>query len=325
MKKQFNTKAFRAGLILLTTAFFWGLSFIFQRMAVGVFTPVTYVGLRFTFGALLLVPLAWPCLVRRVRSAPDPARSRRLHFWGILASGTMVCVGSVLQQYGIVWTSIANAGFITSLYVVLVPLILVVFGRRIALGEAVGAVLAAIGLFLLSLNESFGLSFGDALVLIGAFVWAFHVIYLGWASQRMDAFALGAGQSLVCGVLALIYAGMSGELPDFYAILSEWPLILGGSVLSVTLGFTLQIIGQRDASPAAAAIILQLEAVFAALSGWVFLGEGMTLRMIAGAAVMLAGVLASQLWTAAPASPSAPGKPSGSARFSVSPRASDVE
>jgi drug/metabolite transporter (DMT)-like permease len=296
MKNQINRKAFWAGTILFTTAFFWGLSFIFQRMAVGVFTPVTYVGLRFTFGALLLVPLAWPCLVRRVRSSPNPAGARKIHFWGILASGGMVCVGSALQQYGIVWTSIANAGFITSLYVVLVPLILFVFGRRITIGETFGAVLAAIGLFLLSLNESFGLSFGDALVLIGAFIWAFHVIYLGWASQRMDAFALGAGQSLVCGVISLIYVAAAGELPGLTAILAEWRLILGGSVLSVTLGFTLQIIGQRDASPAAAAIILQLEAVFAALSGWVFLGEGMTPRMIAGAAIMLAGVLVSQLW-----------------------------
>lgn len=293
-----GSKAFLSGLALFMAAFFWGVSFIFQRQAMAFMSPLAYLGIRFTLGALPLLPFAIGKLRRERRASARPGPFLRRNLLYSLGAGAVVFAGGVLQQYGILWTTVAKTGFITSLYVVLVPVLLLAAGRRILAGEILGAVLAAAGLFLLSFTDSLTLSPGDALVLIGAFVWAGQVIYLAWASPRMDPFVLGAGQALVCGLLGLAGMAVLGQIPDAADLVAAWPVLLGGSLVSVTLGFTLQVIGQRGASPSAAAIILQLEAVFAALGGWLFLDEGMTARMMLGAAVMLAGVLVSQLWTA---------------------------
>ncbi len=285
---------------LLLTAALWGFSFIFQRRGMEHLTPFTYMGLRFVLGGAVLLPYAIGRLRRGAAAAPDRRAYLRSNFSGILLAGLFLFGGSILQQYGLLWTTVAKAGFITSLYVVLVPVIMLFFGRRVLFGEGLGAALALVGLFLLSVNESFSLDRGDVLVLIGAFIWAGHVICLGFVSPRMDSFVLGAGQALVCGVLGLVIMAIRGETPSWADIIAVWPHIVGGSIFSVALGFTLQIYGQRDASPAAAAIILQLESVFAAIAGVLILSELMTARMIVGCAVMLAGVLISQLWPGPP-------------------------
>lgn len=297
MNSLFKNKAFVGEAALFLAAFFWGLSFIFQRQAMDFMTPFAYMGLRFTFAALFLLPFAVSRFRKQLALSPEPRRTLKISVLGSMLAGTLIFAAGAFQQYGIIWTTVAKTGFITSLYVVLVPLILLFFGRRVLRGEAVGAILALIGLFLLSFNESLSLSFGDSLVLFGAVVWALHVIYLSWLSPKMDSFVLGTGQALACGLLGLLFMVVRSETPSLEMIHAAIPALLGGSILSVTIGFTLQIYGQRDASPAATAIILQLEAVFAAFFGWVLLGESMTGRMLLGAAVMLAGVLLSQLWT----------------------------
>ncbi len=285
---------------LLLTAALWGFSFIFQRRGMEHLTPFAYMGLRFVLGGAVLLPYAIGRLRRGAAAAPDRRRYLRNNFSGIFLAGLFLFGGSILQQYGLLWTTVAKAGFITSLYVVLVPVMMLFFGRRVLFGEGLGAVLALVGLFLLSVNESFSLDRGDVLVLIGAFIWAGHVICLGFVSPRMDSFVLGAGQALVCGVLGVVIMAIRGETPSWADIIAVWPHIVGGSIFSVALGFTLQIYGQRDASPAAAAIILQLESVFAAIAGVLILSELMTARMLVGCAVMLAGVLISQLWPGPP-------------------------
>ncbi|MCC8164680.1 MAG: DMT family transporter [Planctomycetes bacterium] len=286
--------------VLLLTAALWGFSFIFQRRAMEHLTPFAYMGLRFLLGGAVLLPHAIGRFRRGMLAAPDRQAYFRGNLSGILLAGLFIFGGSILQQYGLLWTTVAKAGFITSLYVVLVPIIMLFFGRRVLFGEGLGAGLALIGLFLLSVNESFRLGQGDVLVLIGAFIWAGHVICLGFVSPRMDSFVLGAGQALVCGVLGLVIMAIRGETPLWSEVVAVWPHIVGGGIFSVALGFTLQVYGQRDASPTAAAIILQLESVFAAIAGVLILSEVMTARMIFGCAVMLAGVLVSQLWPGPP-------------------------
>lgn len=296
MRSVLENKRAVAEAALFLAAFFWGLSFIFQRQAMAFMTPFAYLGMRFTLGALLLLPFAIRRLRRNMALSPEPRLLLKRSLLGGLGAGTLVCAASALQQYGIIWTTVAKTGFITSLYVVLVPVFLFFFGRKVSIGEGVGAALALIGLFLLSFNESMSLSLGDSLVLAGAVIWALHVIYLGWVSPRMDSFVLGTGQALSCGLLGLVIMFLRGETPSVDMIVAAIPSLLGGSLLSVTFGFTLQIYGQRHASPVATGIILQTEAVFAAVFGWLLLNEGMTGRMILGALVMLAGIIASQLW-----------------------------
>ncbi|MCC8179530.1 MAG: DMT family transporter [Planctomycetes bacterium] len=291
-----DNRKLKADLALLMAAIFWGTTFIVQREAMDFMSPLAYTGLRFTLGALALLPLALYRARVVFRHAYKPVETVKTSLTGCLVAGSVLFVGISLQQYGLVWTTAGKAGFITSLYVVLVPLIMMGMGRKILLGEGIGAFLAVLGLYLLSFTDDMTLAPGDGLVLAGAVVWAAHVLCVGWFSPKMDSIILGAGQGLVCGILALFGAAILGQIPSWHTLSQSWLTVLWGGIFSVTLGFTLQVIGQKNANPAAAAIILQMEAVIAAIAGWLVLEEKMTGRMLAGAIVMLAGMLVSQLW-----------------------------
>jgi len=291
------SKSVQANIALSLAAFFWGTTFIFQRQAMDHLAPLAYGGLRFTIGALCLMPLALPRARKLFAASDNPGQLIRLWLTGAAISGGCIFIGVSFQQYGLLWTTAGKAGFITSLYVVLVPLILRCFGQKISLGEAIGAVLAVIGLYLMSFTAGLtSLSRGDALVLFGALIWAGHVLSLGWLAPKMDSIILGMGQALFCGLMGLTAAAVTGQWPALASIQAAWLDILWGSVFSVTLGFTLQVVGQKHAKPAPAAIILQMEAVVAALAGWLILKEVMTIRLVTGATIMLAGMLISQLW-----------------------------
>ena len=213
----FLSKTAQANIALSLAAFFWGTTFIIQRQAMEYLSPLAFSGLRFTLGGLCLLPLAWI----RASSIISKTEDRRLLFktWamGGLISGGFIFVGVALQQYGLLWTTAGKAGFITSLYVVLVPIVmLVLFRRKINLGEGIGVVLATIGLFLLRITESRSLLPGDSPVLIVAFVWTFHVIYPGPSSPRVDSLVLGAGQALLArhnGRMLLIDCGEARRSP----------------------------------------------------------------------------------------------------------------
>lgn len=291
------SKTAKANIALSLAAFFWGTTFIAQRQAMDNLTPMAFTGLRFTLGALCLMPLAF----RRASTLLPAAEDRKALFrqWliGGLIAGGFIFGGAAFQQYGLLYTTAGKAGFITSLYVILIPLILRLVGYKIMLGEALGGFLAVVGLYFLSFTGSLsGLSIGDALVLAGAFVWAGHVLAVGWLSPKMDSVILGVGQALVCGLLSLLATAALGQWPTWEAIKASRTDILWGGFLSVSLGFTLQVVGQKNAKPVPAAIIMQMEAVVAVLAGWLYLDERLTGRMFFGIVLMLAGMLISQLW-----------------------------
>lgn len=293
----FLSKTAQANIALSLAAFFWGTTFIIQRQAMEYLSPLAFSGLRFTLGGLCLLPLAWI----RASSIISKTEDRRLLFktWamGGLISGGFIFVGVALQQYGLLWTTAGKAGFITSLYVVIIPLILRFIGHKISPGEGIGALLAVVGLYFLSFTAGlFSLSLGDGLVLIGAFVWAGHVLALGWLAPKMDAVILGVGQALVCGLLGLLATLILGQWPSWPVIWASKFYIFWGGFFSVSLGFTLQVVGQKNAKPAPAAIILQMEAVVAVIVGWLYLNEMITPRMFLGIVLMLAGMMISQLW-----------------------------
>jgi drug/metabolite transporter (DMT)-like permease len=206
--------------------------------------------------------------------------------WGGAIAGVVLFLGASLQQIGIVYTTAGKAGFITGLYVVIVPFLGLFWHKAPDWGTWVGAALAAAGLYLLSVTEQFTIAFGDLLVLIGAFCWAAHVLIIGWLSPRSDPLKL-ALLSLAGGALTepVSLAGLGqAALPIFY-----------GGVFSVGIAYTLQVVAQQKAHPAHAAILLSLEAVFAAVGGWLILDESLNLRAFAGCALMMAGMLISQL------------------------------
>ncbi|MEA5089476.1 DMT family transporter [Solidesulfovibrio sp.] len=287
--------SFRADVLCLVTALIWGLAFVAQRIGMDHMGPMGFNGIRFALGALALAPLAMRSM-RYPPPAPFLAGGNPGFPWlGGLLAGTVLFAGATLQQVGLKYTTAGKAGFITGLYVVLVPLLGFFLGQRPARGDVVGAVAAAVGLYFLSVTEAFTLAPGDGLELVGAFFWAGHVLVIGWLSPRTRALPLAMAQYVVCSVLSLACAVAFEELSWVGIRGAAWPILYGG-LLSVGLAYTLQVVAQRDAKPTHAAILLSFETVFAALGGAVVLGESLGARGLFGCALMFAGMLASQLW-----------------------------
>ncbi len=283
--------------LLLLTAAIWGFAFVAQRAGMEHLGPLWFTAVRFALGSLSLLPLV---LLRRRRPAQPAAAvqaeaPRRFSpvAAGLLA-GVVLFGGAALQQAGMVWTSAGKAGFITGLYVVLVPLVGLVARERAGWSRWAAALLAAAGLFLLTVTRSFTLERGDILVLVGALFWTAHVRILGWLSPRTDPLALSCVQFAVCSVLSAAAAALL-ETVSIGAILAAGLPILYGGLLSVGVAYTLQVVAQRRAPPAHAAVLLSLETVFAALGGALLLGERLGPRGLAGCGLMFAAMILSQL------------------------------
>jgi drug/metabolite transporter (DMT)-like permease len=286
-----EARALRADLLLLATAAIWGLAFVAQRVGMAHVGPFTFNGVRFALGSVSLLPLVW-LEARRAGSAPPVSAS--VVFRGVALAGTALFLGASLQQVGLVYTTAGKAGFITGLYVVIVPILGLIYRQRTDAGTWIGALLAAVGLYLLSVTEQFTIAFGDLLELAGAFFWACHLLVIGWLSPRMPAVRLACLQYACCALLSLATA-LVFETIAWETIRAAAVPILYGGLASVGIAYTLQVVAQKHAPPAHAAILLSLEAVFAALGGWLMLGEVLSLRALLGCALMLGAMLVSQL------------------------------
>lgn len=294
--QDMHAKTLQADGLLLLTAMIWGFAFVAQRLGMDYVGPFTFNGIRFALGCLVLLPL----VVKSSGPAalPESIRPRLTRgqlIGGASLTGLALFAGASLQQVGLVYTTAGNAGFITGLYVVIVPLLGLFWGQRPGAGTWIGAFLAAGGLYLLSVTASFTIAFGDLLELIGAFFWAGHVLIIGWLSPRTSPLRLAIFQYAACSVLSLAAAAVFEEITAAGIAGAFVPILYGGA-LSVGVAYTLQIVAQQSAHPAHAAILLSLEAAFAALGGWVLLGERLSVRGMTGCALMLAGMLLSQLW-----------------------------
>jgi drug/metabolite transporter (DMT)-like permease len=289
-----NREKLKANTLLLTTALIWGLSFVAQRAGMEHVGPFTFNGIRFALGSLSLVPV-W-LLARRNRTARPASGGSRDVWLAASVAGSALFLGASLQQIGIVYTTAGKAGFITGLYVVLVPLIGLLWRQRVGAGGWLGAGAAAVGLYLLSVREGLAVDKGVALVLASAFFWACHVLIIGRWSSRVNVIELAALQFAFCSVLSLVLAVLFETITLDGISGAAIPILYGG-VFSVGVAFTLQVVAQRKAAPTTTAILLSLEAVFAALGGWALLGETLSPRGLLGCSLMLAGVLLSQLWT----------------------------
>ncbi|WP_246533298.1 DMT family transporter [Pseudomonas lalucatii] len=286
-------EALRADLLMLLTAMIWGSAFVAQRLGMDSIGPFLYSGLRFALAALILLPLL-PILQRRSADAPVPPVNRQLLLGGGLM-GLALALGINLQQVGLLFTSVTNSGFITGLYVIIVPLLGLLIGHKTGLGIWLGACLAVVGMFLLSVGEGFQVASGDWLQLAGACVWGVHVLLVGFFAGRHDPLRLAAVQFVTCALISLLLAVLFEEI-RLDAIIAAGPAILYGGLFGVAIGFTLQVVAQKHAIASHAAIILSLEAVFAAIAGALLLGESLELRGYFGCALMFGGMLLAQLW-----------------------------
>lgn len=252
--------------------------------------PFTFNAIRFIMGALALLPLMiWQ---RKNEGSQTKLLQPRL-ILPVLLTGTALFAGVTCQQVGLLGTTAGKAGFITGLYVILVPLLALLWGGRTHPAHWVGAVLAVIGLYLLSVEQGFTISQYDLIVLAGAFVWAGHMHLVARFAGELGAVRLSVLQFAICGLLSSAVA-LAFETTTFSQVMDGIGPILYGGFLSVGVAYTLQVIAQRTADPSHAAIILSLEGAFAALGGWLVLDEALSLRNLTGCVLMAGGMLVSQ-------------------------------
>lgn len=287
-------KRWHADLILLTVAMIWGSAFAVQRVAGRWMDPFTFNGLRFLLGGLLLLPLTRVFKRNQLESQSPKSAQNKAWLAYVPLAGLLLFSAGGLQQAGLETTTAGNAGFITSLYVVLVPLLLAIFWRqKVRWTVWAAACIAVLGSLLLSTGGSLKLTTGDALELIGAVLWAAHVILVGKAMQRLDVITFSAGQYLVAGGLNLAVSLLTRQ--PWAGISAAWWTVIYIGLLSTAIGYTLQVLGQRIAPAADAAILLSTESVFAVLTGYIFLAEGLQPVQLLGCGLILLAILLAQI------------------------------
>lgn len=291
----------KADITLFIISIIWGSAFVAQRVAGQVGSVYIFNGVRYLLAGLVVLPFAWRALrtVNGASQAKSPAYMPRDQYKWMFMAGFFLFLGSALQQAGMLYTTAGNAGFITSLYVVLIPILLFFFwGEMPHWLFIVAVVLAMAGAFLLSTGGKFnGIHIGDLLEIIGALFWAFHVVVLGKYAHNFESMSFSVGQLIVCGLLNLGLGVLVETMPAFTP--NFLFAITYTSFLSLGLCYTLQIWAQKHTPPADAALILGLESVFAVLSGWLVLDEQLTGIQILGCVMIFAAVILSQFkeWT----------------------------
>ncbi|MGH1426633.1 MAG: DMT family transporter [Arenicella sp.] len=288
-------KKYQSEILLLITAMIWGFAFVAQSSSMEHIGPFLFNGIRFILGATSLIPVMIWFKRRHRQKATIDVHSffDRTHIVGGLLMGIILFTAASLQQIGIIYTSVANAGFITSLYIILVPLIGLFIGQKTYINVWFGAILALIGLYLLTVKGDLSIAYGDLLQLIGALFWALHIIVISKFSPKADAIKLSIIQFYLCGFLSFSI-GLVLENFDIESILRVLPEILYVGILSTSVAYTLQVVAQKKVAPANAAIIFSLEAVFALLGGWILLQESLHMKGLIGCFLMFIGVLISQ-------------------------------
>jgi drug/metabolite transporter (DMT)-like permease len=283
----------RSDLVLLLAAMIWGFAFVAQRAGMEYIGPYTFNAVRFGLGALVILPFFFfRNKVSWYHSLKEPGKTK--NFLASILIGIILFAGASFQQVGIQYTTAGKAGFITGLYVVFVPVMGFILGQKVRSVFWAGMILSATGLYLLSIKSGLSMGKGDFLVLLCAIVFTAHVLLVGWLSPRMDSFLIAFIQFTVCFILSMATA-FSLEHISFQKITEAWLPVLYGGIFSVGIGFTLQVIAQKNAHPAYVSIIMSLEAVFAAIGGWLLLSETLSARSLLGCGLMLAGMLVVQL------------------------------
>lgn len=292
-----EVRQLRGGAMLMLTALIWGTAFVAQSVGMDYLGPCAFTATRNFIGCVALLPVI--ALASRLRSGAQPEEAapapgkKALFGWGA-ACGLLLGGATLLQQAGMQTASAGKAGFLTALYIVIVPVLGIFLGRRPGLKVWMGVVLALVGAYLLSVKGGAGIASGDLLVIASAVVFSLHILVIDSVPAGVDGVRLSCVQFLVAGAFALVLA-LFLESFTWRDILSAWVPLLYTGVVSSGVGYTLQILGQRTVNPTVASLILSLESVFAALAGWAILGQALSLRELFGCALVFVAVILAQL------------------------------
>lgn len=276
-------------LLLLTAALIWGFAFVAQVVGMDTVGPYTFNGFRFILGSAALLPYLYfhP-------AGPNPVKTKIPLWAAFLMVGIPLFLGATLQQVGLQYTTASKASFLTANYLLMVPIAGLFLGHPLLRNHLIGAVLAIIGVYFISITEDFTISLGDGLMLLCALAFTVQIHMLDYLTQRFSPVLLSCGQFFVTGVLNLILA-YTFETPTVSGLEGAlWPLLYTG-ILSTSVAYTLQAVGQKYLPPTESSMILSMEMVFGGLSGIFFLGELFTFRQYIGVFAMTAGVFLSQV------------------------------
>jgi len=297
------TKTLRANLMLLLTAMIWGAAFVAQDVAMDAMGPFTFNAVRLLLGAAVLLPCIK--LLDAIAKKRNPGKEvqtfktmtkdqKRRLLTGGMVCGLALTAGIAFQQIGLLYTTPGKAGFITALYIVLVPLVGIFFRHKVPWLVWGAVALCVVGLFLLCVTETLTIGTGDILELICAFCFTIHILAVAYFSPQTDGVRLSFLQFLVSAIIFSLLM-LLFEQPHPGDILAGWLPIVYTGVLSSGVAYTLQIIAQRDAPPALASLLMSLESVFALLAQWVILGELLSPRELVGCLLVFAGIVLAQL------------------------------
>lgn len=293
-----NTKAMRSNLMLVLTAFIWGVAFVAQSVGMDYVGPFTFISVRNFIATLVLLP----CIRLLDKVNPSDKLSendKNPHGGPTLIIGGIVCgiclaVASAFQQIGISYTTVGKAGFITAMYIVIVPILGLFIKKKVRVIAWISVAISVAGLYLLCMTESLSLSRGDLLVLICAFCFALHIMVIDYFSPRVDGIRMSCIQFLTCGIVCALPALLT-ESPDIHSILAAWLPILYAGALSSAVGYTLQIVAQKNTDPVIASLLMSLESAFSLLAGWVLLNQRLSSREMCGCILMFVAIILSQL------------------------------
>ena len=288
-----NMKNLKGNLMLLLTAFIWGIAFVAQSVGMDYVGPYTFNAVRFLLGGIVLIPCIF--ILNKLNKNEDEEKNdnKKLIIGGIVC-GFFLFAASTFQQLGIMYTSVGKAGIITALYIILVPIIGIPLKRKASGIIWISAVIAVIGMYLLCVNEGFSISFGDVLVLICALLFSGHILAVDYFSPYVNGVKLSCIQFFTCGILSGILMFIFEE-PTIEGIVGARIPILFSGIMSCGVAYTLQILGQQNTNPFIASLLMSLESVFAVLAGWVLLGQALSVKETIGCILMFTAIIMAQV------------------------------
>ena len=297
MKKE--TSTLKNSLLLLLTATIWGVAFVAQSVGMDYIGGFTFNAIRNIIGAITLVPVILIFSKQDPAADQNPAdrqKARKTLITGGICCGILLCLASNFQQFGIKYTTVGKAGFITACYIIIVPIIGIFLKKKCSPFIWIAVLLSLGGLYLLCISpgEGFSIGKGDTLVLICAVVFSFHILTVDHFSPLVDGVKMSCIQFLVCGILSGIPA-LIFENPNITNILQAWMPILYAGILSCGVAYTLQIVGQKGMNPTVASLIMSLESCISVIAGWLILGQNLSSREIFGCVLMFGAIVLAQL------------------------------
>lgn len=286
----------RNTMMLLLTALIWGSAFVAQSVGMDYVGPFTFNGVRSVIGGIFLIFCIWFMDKTGIRknNKAESKEDKKVLLTGGISCGVVLFIASNLQQIGIQYTTVGKAGFITALYIVIVPVLGLFLKKKCPVTVWISVIIAVIGFYRLSVTDGFSLTRGDLLVLLCAVVFSVHILVIDHFTEKPDGVKMSCIQFIVCGILSCICMFIF-EKPQVSALVSAWMPLLYAGVLSCGVAYTLQIVAQKGYNPTVASLLLSLESVFSVVAGFIVLGQKMNARELSGCILIFAAVILAQL------------------------------